>query len=1055
MKTVSPDSSSFRVKGIVFFVFMSVLMLGGLLYFAANSPWIIKKAADEFAPRYNISYDALKGNVLTGIEIETPRYRGEPLAERIALKWNPNMLLHKKIAVSKLQIEKANIDIIEKLIASFESKTPKEEAKPFDFTVDIGEISIGVDSFVRQNIAVFDVRLEAEKIVYDRDAFTVEGARLEVDTNVTQIQLQADLLDQVLEVESLSLKNINVQTLEKILFGRDNNTTQNIPPQEEDTNQKTKKSPFVPKYVKIKQAEITFLSTVYDPLELEHFMLSGEGLIFDVEKLLIEQGGIDLNTTANLGSILYKGKIHQNMLSGTMQLSPSEALFDLYKLPVRKEAFGKIVMDFNASKEQITAEIKAKATQVLKGKEGEFNFDIDDLRSHVVYEINSKTLEAVSHLMITTPYAKGISLSNRFEMDNNISYSGDIKAQALTGIDPQLIEFLKHPVLDYEGNASSIQVQLDSDNIKGHITSSDFKQGMLHLETKETISLEGIVDLPKELKEAKGSVIVDFPFNFDSNQTFKGKANINSNLADVDADIFYGKKLQIVLQGIVPKNSLLRPYIKELKWDALSPLKADITWSDKTLVAAVDAKALKLSISHNQTNAKINGKLTVGGMNAEIDGLLNKKFTVNINTHSFQSLIQNIQSVYMLEEAPKIDGNAEILAVVTELKNIELRLTSPKIVYHADRKTKYTLTDILLKSRLEASKLILENYTLTYDGQKFFAAKPSTIQRDGDILRLSEFWVNDELKTEGFYNMKTSKGDFSATANMLHVSHERAEFDSKIDLKASLDGNKTSVKGEIVLLGGNIYYDMSQKSFASDEDIIMVQEMKKKQSPFMENLSTEIQVKTQKPLLYKEGDIDIQIIADLGIYKSEYAPFAVIGTVEIPEGGSYMFEDKKFIFKKSYLYFTGNPGKPVLDARIGYRSLNHFITIVATGTPDAPIINFSSSPSLSREEILSVILFDSEAGAGTNNGDDMMKMMGGAMAKSALVNAGVKIDHLVLGEDNSVEVGKKLTDRITIIYVNDEISSVKLKYRHTPHTESVIEASEISQSYDIIYKTDF
>lgn len=1055
MKTASPDNSSFGSKGIAFFVFMSVLVLGGLFYFAANSPWIIKKVVDEFAPRYDISYDALRGNMLTGIEIETPRYRGEPLADRIVLKWNPNMLLHKKIAVTKLQIEKANIDTIEKLISSFKSKTPREDSKPFDFTVDIGEISIGVDCFVRQNIAVSDVRLEAGKIVYGSDTLEVEDARLQADTNVTQIQLQANLLDRVLEVESLSLKNINAQTLEKILFGRDNNATQNVPAQEEDTNQKTKKSPFVPKYVKLKQAEATFLSAAYDPLEIEHLMLSGEDLTFDVEKLLIEQGSLGLNMTANLGNVLYKGKIHQNTLSGTMQLSASEALFDLYKLPVRKDAVGKIVVDFNASKEKVTAEVKAKATQVLKGKDGEFNFDIDDLRSHVVYKTDSKTLQAVSHLMLTTPYAKGISLSNRFEMDNNISYSGDIKAQALTGIDPQFIKFLEHPVLAYEGNASGIRVQLDSDNIKGYAASPDFKQGMLHLETKEAISFDEMVDLPKELKEAKGSVIVDLPFSFDSNQTFKGKVNIDSNLAEVGADILYGKTLQVVLQGVVPKNSLLRSYIKELKWDALSPLKADITLSDKTLVVEADAKALKLSINHNQENAKINGKLTLGGMNADIDGLLNKKFTVNIKTHSFRSLMQNIQSVYTLEEAPKIEGSAEILAVITELKNIELRLTSPKIVYQADRKTKYTLTDILLKSRLETSKLILENYTLTYDGQKFFAAKPSTIQRDGDTLRVSEFWVNDELKTEGFYNMKTSKGDFSTTANMLHVSHERAEFDSRINLKTSLDGNKTSVKGEIILLGGNIYYDMSQKSFASDEDIIMVQEMKKKQSPFMENLSTTIQVKTQKPLIYKEGDIDIQIIADLGIYKSEYAPFAIIGAVEIPEGGSYMFEDKKFIFRKSHLYFTGNPSKPILDARVRYRSLNYLITIAATGTPDAPIINFSSSPSLTREEILSVILFDSEAGARTNNGDEMMKMMGGAMAKSALANAGIKIDHLVLGEGNSVEVGKKLTDKITIIYVNDEISSVKLQYRHTPHTESVIEASEISQSYDIIYKTDF
>ena len=77
------------------------------------------------------------------------------------------------------------------------------------------------------------------------------------------------------------------------------------------------------------------------------------------------------------------------------------------------------------------------------------------------------------------------------------------------------------------------------------------------------------------------------------------------------------------------------------------------------------------------------------------------------------------------------------------------------------------------------------------------------------------------------------------------------------------------------------------------------------------------------------------------------------------------------------------------------------------------------------------------------------------MAKSALSNMGIKLDHLVLGEGNSVEVGKKLTNDITIIYVNDEVSKVKLKYEHGPRLESVFGMSEESQSYDIVYKRDF
>ena len=67
------------------------------------------------------------------------------------------------------------------------------------------------------------------------------------------------------------------------------------------------------------------------------------------------------------------------------------------------------------------------------------------------------------------------------------------------------------------------------------------------------------------------------------------------------------------------------------------------------------------------------------------------------------------------------------------------------------------------------------------------------------------------------------------------------------------------------------YYDLSQKSYASDSDIIIVQDMKEKEaSAFMDNLSVAVQVKTQKPLIYNKGAIDIQAMVDVSVYKAEY-----------------------------------------------------------------------------------------------------------------------------------------------------------------------------------------
>ncbi|SFV54813.1 hypothetical protein MNB_SV-13-1944 [hydrothermal vent metagenome] len=229
----------------------------------------------------------------------------------------------------------------------------------------------------------------------------------------------------------------------------------------------------------------------------------------------------------------------------------------------------------------------------------------------------------------------------------------------------------------------------------------------------------------------------------------------------------------------------------------------------------------------------------------------------------------------------------------------------------------------------------------------------------------------------------------------------------------------------------------------------------KKPSNFMDTLSLNIQIDSQKPLVYKQNNIHIQSKVNLGIQKQKNAPISVLGSVELLKGGTYTLEGKKFVLKESFVYFTGKMNKPLLDIAVEYQAIDYLIDIRLTGMPNSPNIQFTSSPSLSREEILSIILFDSEALVGTHSGEDMMKMMGGIMAKSALSNLGIEIDSLVFGKGNSIEIGKKITDKITIIYLNDMLSKVKLNYKHGKHTQSVIGASEASRSYDIVYKRDF
>jgi translocation and assembly module TamB len=776
---------------------------------------------------------------------------------------------------------------------------------------------------------------------------------------------------------------------------------------------------------------------------------------------------VDLNGTTNLSNITYSGKIKDNQIVGPVVLSPNEELFTLYKLPIRKEAIGDITIDIDASEEQVVVDLKAKAKQLLIVEKSDsnntdvnaskaFNVDIDSLLSHVVYTIADNTMVADTKIMITTPYAKDISVTNKFLMDKNMSYSGEIKAAKLIGIDAKLVKPLNNFNVKYSGDLTSVKTDISSDGLKGSFISPDFKKGDFHLETTQAVAVDKMVALPGELNGTKVNVVIDVPLDFEKITPINAKAKIRSNISNIDADITYGETLQAKITSTIPQDSLLKNFDKNVKWNAISPLviNADLGKKDATL--KLKSKELSSDIKYLLDSGKVDGTIRLAGLVTDVKGIADENITINAKVDSMESLMTSVKSFYTLEDLPPVEGALNISVDIMKLKQANLSLSSPKIIYHADRKTEHLVNDVKLVVSADKSKVQLKSYSVTYDEMKIFSTKPSVINMKENIIEIAPLWLNDQLQVVGTYDLQTKKGDISADATTLHLAHKMIELDSAINIKTVLNEDKTSVKGKVVLLGGKVHYDLGTKTYPSDSDILIVQDMKKEEaSPFMDNLSMLIDVTTKKPLIYKQGPIDIQATVDLDIHKGEHGDLMVLGEANILKGGSYTFEGKKFVLDRSSIYFIGDPNKPLLDISVKYKSLNHLITIAVSGTPATPNIMFSSIPSLKKEQILSIILFDSEEGAGTNSGEDMMKMMGGAMAKSALSDMGIKLDHLAIGSDGSVEVGKKLTDKITFIYVKDEIPQVRVKYQHGPRLESVISADEESEAYDIVYKRDF
>lgn len=976
-----------------------------------------------------------------------------------------------KLTVDNISVLSLDTQMLEGIIEKFTAKSSENKTSdnsegdknsliPTAINIKSFDSSLLPRTYMKTYIKKLDFQFEnlsidtAKMMANEKNSFSVENIELHFDSNNSAIDMKAKTDDEKVIFEYLSLRDVNILAFEK-LFGSDRNESTASKSKKDD--EKSKKNALIPKVLIIKKLKTNVLPLEFSPLKVKELMLNANNVYLDLDQMMLTNASVDMNANINLANIRYKGVAKDNTLGGRIHLEPKEELFSLYDIPLRKEAINDIVLDFNASKEKVFARLKTSAKQILKAKDGEFNLDIVSLSSLIDYNIEEQKLLLDSKATLSTLYAKNIQVTNSFAMDKNISYHGKILAKEIIGFDARLAKGLSNLLIDYKGDIKSINTTFSSDKLKGDFVSKDFKKGKLHLESIEALKLSEFVDLPQDLKNTELNLSVDAPIDFKNIMPINAKAKVDSNLVNIDMDINYDKAFHARAKILLPENSLMKSFSEEVKWNALSPINLVFDLESNASTLLIKSKNISADVDYDFKSTKTEGKLSLAGLKATIFGKTKEKLHVNTKIKSIKSLKDNINQIYTMDDLPPVEGAVDISILVSKMKKVELSFASPKIVYKADRKTEHILKDVSLRLRQEESDVILKDYSLSYKKQKIFATKPSKIQINGDIVNLESFWLNDGFKVTGKYDLAKRKGEFESKAKKMHLAHEYADVDADIDLRIALDDEKTSIDGKIVLLGGNIKYDMAQKSFASDSDIIIVQEMKnKKTSSFMDKLSANIQIETKKPLVYKKYPVNIKTKVALGITKVQNSPLLVSGSVELLKEGSYIFEDKKFKFDKSFIYFSGDPSKPLLDVKVRYKALNHMIKIAISGTASTPSINFSSNPKLSKEQILSVILFDNEADGDAHSGDEMMRMMGGAMAKSALSDFGVKVDHLVLGENNSLEVGKKLNSKTTLIYVNkDEMSGVKLKYQHTKKLESILEANERSQSYDFIFKGDF
>lgn len=895
---------------------------------------------------------------------------------------------------------------------------------------------------------------------------TIDGKELEVDldqesllgelafslrTNVAKAEIDLLATPDQMRFRKVTINDINVTKILGFVSSEDN-SSKGVEKKTTTESNATLKIPFVSDHILLDEVEASLLPMVQADIPVSKTVLKAKALEIDLPHKVIRRGEIGLNAVSQIATVTHQGRIKDNQLKSHVEIVLEDALLSRYHLPLRKGALQKVSIDAMTNKDQVFASMAFSASRLLDADKDAFNLDIKPSLLHVKYLFATGELIGDLESNISTPYTKNTTMHLQFGQKEQFAFKGEVSTGGIDGIDPKFSSLLKDLSVNFDGNLSDLLARIESTKLQGKITLKDFAKGVVHLESKEALAVGELVKLPKALKGTKAKILIDMPI--DTNMTFPlhAKAKLLSNVLNMDANVSYDKTISLKAIATVPPKSLLKNLDQNIQFKALSPLQISAMLKGDALQAKLHAKKLKVVADYNLESGATRGDIDLAGTHLKISGASTKALAIKIGSSSIQTLLKAVNSIYKVD-LPDVRGGVTLQAEVKDLNSLALTLQSKEIRI-GEGKEATRLSNLSLKAKGDEKGVVLERYAVETQGVKLYAKKPSKVVLKGDSVLLSPFWLNDMLKATGEYNLKQKKGKIRAEATALKIDHEMAEIVAALGLDTKINGDKISVSGKVHLKGGTIKYDLNTKSFAADSDIVILQHQHKKNNYFEKNIATEVTVDSSKPLLYKKGDIDIALLPDLKIKKRYGGSLSVHGKVSLLPGGSYRFQGKKFVLKKSSIIFKGKPTAPILNINILYRHAGTTIRVKVSGTASDPSLDFSSDPHMSREEILSFIMFDTGSGGDENSASDVTNLVTGSLVKSLFANMGLKLDHLVL-TGSGFEVGKKLSDRITVIYDHKKESFVKIRIQNTKNIETDISFGASSRSADIFYKKEF
>ncbi|MDD5157000.1 translocation/assembly module TamB domain-containing protein [Sulfurimonas sp.] len=519
-------------------------------------------------------------------------------------------------------------------------------------------------------------------------------------------------------------------------------------------------------------------------------------------------------------------------------------------------------------------------------------------------------------------------------------------------------------------------------------------------------------------------------------------------------------------------NSIIFPkkdsrFLKNIDIKKLLPITLSAHRKNKTTMLKIDANIFNIAL--NEKSAKIEGSGNLGASRFALLGDLNSK---TLEIRSKARSLKKFLTIFGVEQNSKeLEYEASLEAQATlyfgDKLAVKGRVDVPFYRVKMKDDEKYSGDNGFFEFSFVEGELSIDRYDFMVRDYKIYSNKKSKILIDSqNNLELVEFYLFDNLLIRGTISPSKKIADLELKSDGYHYRKKDIDITLKADLKGSFNANgKQDISGDITILDGEISYVLQNDYKISDEDIIIIQDLKEKKTNT--NRTLNIHIDSAKPIRYKVKGIDLLFKPDIVVYQNDTKGVQFFGIISI-NSGKVKVEDNIFEFDKSEIYLYGErPLNPHLNLTLHFQTPDSKeIEIYITNTMSSPVILFSSKPTMSQNDIISYILFGEASSELFNNNEKNTNkislntlFLGTGLKNMLSEKTGVRVDTLSILTNKTgnlgYEIGARFNKDFRLVYKNNTISSIIIQYNLRKSLRFDVEVDENDQGVSIVYVKDF